>query len=239
MGKKWCNGQIKIFTFPDCAVNLPASALYAQEYLARPLMVMALPDDDKPITADYDLFAVCPTWDAYGADDQKMDPTLDDLQQNASHLRTMQKSKNGAMPAAQARALVSLDKIAAARTAEHLDQGNVTPRIGALIVALGLAMGGPYPRVHHNAESGRPFAPNLESCFPLTVIHPRLGIAGFPWDDAIISNVSVLEHYFKRIYTAGYYPPRNRAWNMASPNALLARGDRCSALSSVLLAYPK
>jgi hypothetical protein len=77
-------------------------------------------------------------------------------------------------------------------------------------------MGGRFPRVHHNAESGRPFAPGAEDGFPLTTFHPRRGIGGYPFLNATINDIADLRDYFTRLYNGGYYPPRNRAWQMQS-----------------------
>ena len=77
-------------------------------------------------------------------------------------------------------------------------------------------MGGPFPRVHHNAESGRPFAPGAEDGFPVTTFHPRKGIGGYSFRNAGIDSVSDLRDYFTRLYNDGYYPPRNHAWKMGS-----------------------
>ena len=57
-------------------------------------------------------------------------------------------------------------------------------------------MGGAYPRVHHNAESGRPFAPGAADGFPLTTFHPRRGIGGYPFLNATINDVGDLRDYF-------------------------------------------
>ena len=50
---------------------------------------------------------------------------------------------------------------------EDPDRRNLTPGLLSLIGDLVGAMGGKFPRVHHNAELGRPFAPEAEDGFPL------------------------------------------------------------------------
>ncbi|MGH6989911.1 MAG: hypothetical protein ACREE3_08445, partial [Stellaceae bacterium] len=123
---------------------------------------------------------------------------------------------NPAQIAMVERARESQAKINAAFTPEDPDRGNLTPRILAIIGSLVAAMGGRYPPVHHNAESGRPFAPGAEDGFPVTTFHPRRGIGGYQFLDAIINDVNDLREYFKRLYAGGYYPPRNPAWQMSS-----------------------
>lgn len=209
LGKKGSNGLYQIFTFPLDAPQINERALFLKEAEAKPLLVMTVPGADIPITGDYDLFAVCPSWASYGGADRKMDPTLDDTRINASNLRTQERAKAGDKVA-----IASLARLNAAKTPEDPDRGNLTPRLTAVIRDLTLAMGGRFPRVHHNAESGRPGAPGAEEGFPLTTFHPRSGIAGYPFLNATINQVGDLREYFTRLYAGGYYPPRNRAWNM-------------------------
>ena len=208
-GKKASNGLYQIFTFPLDAPQINERALFLKEADSKPLLVMTVPGAEIPITGDYDLFAVCPSWASYGGADRKMDPTLDDARINASNLRTQERAKAGDKVA-----IASLARLNAAKTPEDPDRGNLTPRLTAVIRDLTLAMGGKFPRVHHNAESGRPFAPGAEDGFPLTTFHPRAGIAGYPFLNATINQVGDLREYFTRLYAAGYYPPRNRSWNM-------------------------
>jgi len=212
-GKKGTDSRYQIHTFPLDAAAMRERELFLQEAKGEPLLVMTTPGADLPITGDYDLFAICPSWDSYGGLDKKMDPTLDNPQQNASVRRTTAKLFN---PATSMQAYVSLAKIKNAFTPEDPDRGNLTPRIAACVRALVSAMGGQYPRVHHNAESGRPFAPGAEDGFPLTTFHPRRGIGGYTFLNATINHVGDLRDYFTRLYNDGYYPPRNHAWNMRS-----------------------
>jgi len=190
-----------------------------------------VPGADLPITGDYDLFAVCPAWSSYGAKDKKMDPTLDDTRQNASAKLTAAKAKSPDFQVAQ-QARISLAKIEAAKTPEDPDRGNLTPRILELVGALTAAMGGRFPRVHHNAESGRPFAPGAADGFPLTTFHPKRGIGGYQFLNATINDVGDLRQYFSAIFRDGYYVPRNRAWNMVNLNPHIGNFP---ALDNVLL----
>ena len=210
-GKKASNGLYEIFSFPLDAAGASEKTLFLKESSGEPLLVMTVPGADKPITGDYDLFAVCPSWASYGSMDRKMDPTLDDPRINASNLRTQQRAATG-----DPVAIASLARLNAAKTPEDPDRGNLTPRILSLIGDLKSAMGGAHPRVHHNAESGRPFAPGAEDGFPLTTFHPRRGIGGYHFLNATINDVGDLREYFNRLYSGGYYPPRNRSSQMPS-----------------------
>ena len=138
--------------------------------------------------------------------DRKYDPTLDDPLINASQKRTAQRT--------DALGRTSHAKLQAAKTPEDPDRGNLTPRIAGAIRDLVSEMGGRFPRVHHNAESGRPFAPGAEDGFPVTTFHPRRGIGGYDFLNATINDVGDFRQYFKNLYAGGYYPPRNRAWDM-------------------------
>jgi Anthrax toxin LF subunit len=218
-GKKRGDGRYQIFAFPPEAAKTNPRQLFLKEAESEPMLAMTVPGSDLPITGDYDLFAVCPSWASYGGTDRKMDPTLDNPQQNASARRTATKAWNVPRPhevAAADLARRSLAKVNAAFTPEDPDRGNLTARLLAVIGALTAAMTGKYPRVHHNAESGRPFAPGAEDGFPVTTFHPRRGIGGYSFLNATINDIGDLREYFTRLYKGGYYPPRNRAWKMTS-----------------------
>jgi hypothetical protein len=219
-GKKESGDRYQIFAFPLDVAKTKERELFLKESSGEPLLVMTVPSADLPITGDYDLFAVCPSWGSYGAKDKKMDPTLDDARQNASAKLTAAKATSPNLQVAQ-QARISLAKIEAAKTPEDPDRGNLTPRILELIGSLTAAMGGRFPRVHHNAESGRPFAPGAQDGFPLTTFHPKRGIGGYQFLNATINDVGDLRQYFSAIFAGGYYVPRNRAWNMANLNPLM------------------
>jgi toxin LF subunit len=216
-GKKDSGDRYQIFTFPLDAPKTKERELFLKESSGEPMLVMTVPGADLPITGDYDLFAVCPSWGSYGAKDKKMDPTLDDKRQNASRNLTAAKAFSPDIQVAQ-QARISLAKIEVARTPEDPDRGNLTPRILELIGSLTAAMGGIFPRVHHNAESGRPFAPGAADGFPVTTFHPKRGVGGYQFLNATINDVGDLRQYFSAVFADGYYVPRNRAWNMANLN---------------------
>ena len=232
----------QIFSFPDDAARQPERALFLRESAAEPLLVMAVPGSDLPITGDYDLFAICPSWADYGARDLKMDPTLDDPRQNRSFKRTQMKAAAPGISAQRSQAQRSLALINAAKTVEDPDRGNLTPRIFQVVCDLNAAMGVAYgpgmkigkpniyrgkvvnQRVHHNAESGRPFAPGAEDGFPLTLFHPG-PVGPYHFANAVINDIGDLKTYFKTIFSSGYYVPRNPAWEMPALNSLLVEGS--------------
>lgn len=229
--KKGKDDLYQIFTFPLNAAQTRERELFLLESKGEPMLVMTVPSADIPITGDYDLFAICPSWSDYGAKDKKKDPTLDDPRQKASFQRTVAKL-NSPNPAVRTMAENSRDAIHAARTPEDPDRGNLTPRIKDAIEDLVAAMGGHFARVHHNAESGRPFAPGAEDGFPLTTFHPRRGIGGYNFLNATINDIGDLREYFTNIFRDGYYVPRNRAWNM--PNLHSGFGAGAAALNAML-----
>jgi len=218
MGKLVPDGRYQIYAWPKEVQLTNEKQLFLQESLAEPMLVMTVPGADLPITGDYDLFAVCPSWNDYGRIDRKMDPTLDDPKQNASYNRLLAKIDNKSPMNSESAAVAAISKrkIDAAFTPEDPDRGNLTPRILAVVNALVAAMGGKYRRVHHNAESGRPFAPGAEDGFPLTTFHPRIGVGGYNWLNATIDDLGDLKDYFTKLYAGGYYPSRNYAWRMPS-----------------------
>lgn len=146
-----------------------------------PLLVMASNEagsDDKPITGDYDLFAVVPTWAAYGSRTSR-EISKPGVQLRGAHGQQqgqtfaagvgMDNVLDGALhtfggggrivgPARNASTYAQWD--AALVKHEHHDMGNITPRVLRAINALNGAMGaaggkGWRRRVHHNAENYR------------------------------------------------------------------------------------
>ena len=121
---------------------------------------------------------------------------------------------------------------------EHPDMGNLTPRLLRCIIALNAAMGATGPRasrrrVHHNAESHRNYRfgaitggemARASEGFPLTVFQPKTLYAntGSKLKTASYSDVCTLvtfaefKTYAAALHDAGFYVPRNWAWNMPS-----------------------
>lgn len=157
-----------------------------QGKLAQEFCVMASNEmgTDKPMTGDYDLFAVCPRWSQYGSQaatdiikpgiqlqdgsvhqgatfyaGQGMDNVLD------PSLHTMSKGGDFALRRTAALnkglTMASSEVYFGPRSqSEHPDMGNLTPRILRCINQLNMAMGAvgeraALRRVHHNAESHR------------------------------------------------------------------------------------
>jgi hypothetical protein len=158
---------------------------------------------NKPMTGDYDLMAVCPTWGQYGARSTKaiskagldfgrakgveagqtfnagvnMDAVLDMRTNTGAVSSNIKKTFQG-------KGAGDLNR---AGLAEHGDMGNLTPRILRCINLLNNEMllgNTPFRRVHHNAESHRNHIfgalvaadmndPNKKDGFPLTAFHPR------------------------------------------------------------------
>lgn len=138
--------------------------------------------DNKPLTGDYDLMAVCPTWASYGARSveviskdgvnfgrvggaekgmsfavgSNLDAVLD-MRTNTG-LRTVT-SPDGKVRTFGKSGFGAGDygKLGGTLSKEHDDMGNITPRILRCINALNTRMGqsGAFRRVHHNAESHR------------------------------------------------------------------------------------
>lgn len=211
MAKEIAAGVYELFTLPTSAVGLPVNLIKHEERDARPLLSMSVPGSCLALTGDYDLFAICPSWGAYGNRDVKMDRTLDDAIIARSVARTEQKALAGDPVAARSKRI--LDRLRE-NDREDPHMGNVTPRIREAVIQLQAAMGGKHPRVHHNAESGRPFAPPASDGFPLTVIQPHNRIPNCTFDSAMICDVNSLRRYFSYLYHGGYYPPRNQSWGM-------------------------
>jgi hypothetical protein len=236
------NFGINVLTQDAAAyASLPAAA-EMNKY--SPLEVMTSAEagaDNKPMTGDYDLMAVCPRWGNYGsrlvgevskpglvfsgkgaqpgqsfASGTNLDKVLD-MTSNTGQVRKPGQAK----PADFARG-------------EHPDMGNITPRILRCINLLNTEMGsqGPFRRVHHNAESHRNAAFGALSAqemeggdgLPLTVFHPSSlwqSDAGIrPYQDvSTLLTMQEFRTYAGLLHAAGFYVPRNWTWGMSIRDA--------------------
>lgn len=214
----------------------------------KPLEVMASMEvgaDQRPMTGDYDLMAICPRWNNY------MERSAAVIAKPAIVLRNplpghAPKSQHFAVGSAMDKVLDMRihtgaktksfvpDAVPAAdgkpRFEEHSDMGNLTPRILRAINALNVAMGGPgaLRRVHHNAEShrhgnfGALTSRDMEGGegFPLTAFHPQSALAG-PKSLARFGSICTIERmaefhaYAGALHDAGFYVPKHWAWNMS------------------------
>ena len=190
----------------------------------KPLKVMTSNEvgAHEPMTGDYDLFAVCPSWADYGSGApttiQKpglviQNPTT---QQTTTHKgitfgpgTNMEKVLD---PRLHTMGKVGPhDKLKTNDWSEHADMGNLTPRLLRCINALNTAMGATGDkasrrRVHHNAEShrnrrfGAITGDEMEKTndgFPLTVFQPATLYAGkgFGLKTARYADVCTLETF--------------------------------------------
>jgi hypothetical protein len=187
-----------------------------------PLLMMTSSEagaNNRPMTGDYDLMSVCPTWGDYGSRSLKeiskagVNFTGKGVQPAASFGRgaNMDKvldmtSNTGARPSGGVtnKTFQGLTAREAGRD-EHPDMGNLTPRILRCINELNVQMGAtgaksPFRRVHHNAESHRNAifaaltAAEMEQGegFPLTVFQPQ-GALRPASPVAVYQTVSTLE----------------------------------------------
>ena len=150
--------------------------------LFEPLMVMTSAEKDakdRPMTGDYDLMAVCPPWNDYGATSKvviekealdfgpgmvthgqifaagsRLDAVLDMTSNTGAVGRTVKRDGKDVKVTFQNKGKSS------AGSDEHKDMGNITGRILRCINALNTEMpngASAFRRVHHNAESHRNF----------------------------------------------------------------------------------
>ena len=179
----WAKDHYKIFVFDKV---LP---LRAQVFdIPKPLEVMTSSEvgaKNKPMTGDYDLMTVCPTWKDYGERsaatiskpgldfgrggqaepgqsfvagtnlDAAVDPRLSTGLPN--QMTAAGKPKTFGARGFTAPQYGGVVNATREMSSEHPDMGNLTPRILRCINDLNLAMGqtGAFRRVHHNAESHR------------------------------------------------------------------------------------
>ncbi|MCU6502550.1 CyaA/EF/ExoY family adenylyl cyclase toxin [Rugamonas sp. A1-17] len=215
--------------------------------LLLPLEVMCSSEagaNDRPMTGDYDLMAVCPRWSDYGSTSMR-EISKPGLVMNGMAPRRGQVFAAG----------TNLDKVMTMETTtgrprpqgwqapagfgneEHYDMGNITPRILRCINLLNGRMvngNGAFRRVHHNAESHRHVAfgalvqadmENNNDGFPLTVFQPDAAGLRHPPIAAYRNAATLLTMREFRVYAgllqdAGYFLPRNAAWGMSIRDAV-------------------
>lgn len=169
-------------------IHILGDPQYGGVRLRSPLEVMTSSEvgaNNRPLTGDYDLMAVCPTWSSYGMRTTEqiakagvnfgrhggteagqtfeagvnLDGVLD--MRTSTGLKGVINAKGKHQTYGRngftAAGYGAAVKAAPHLTSEHGDMGNITPRILRCINYLNTKMGqnGPLRRVHHNAESHR------------------------------------------------------------------------------------
>lgn len=198
----------------------------------------------RPMTGDYDLMAICPSWTDYGSH------SLASISKPGLKIEGLDKIRPGQTfppgsgmdqvmePAlgTGARRRQTLKQLEAqwSELREHPDMGNLTPRILRCINELNLAMGAvgdnaALRRVHHNAESHRNALfgalrardmENDDDGFPLTIFQPaslyktNTEVATYR-DVCTLEKMSEFREYAARLHQAGFYVPRNWTWGMS------------------------
>ena len=240
-------GTYKIFVIdtenPNASTEMLArTAPFSQ----KPLNVMSSAEvgaGNRPMTGDYDLMAVCPTWNDYGrralapihrdglqfAPDgrrQFSQPGLDfDAGVNMDQSLDMRLTTGAASYGHMDRTQGSMGVRPGDALDEHDDMGNVTPRILECVNALNAEMGaGANRRVHHNAESHRSHIFGAITGnemvegegLPITGFHPRM--LGMYDEIVTITSFGAFENYANAMHQAGFYVPKNWTWNMSIRN---------------------
>ncbi len=172
----------------------------------------------KPITADYDLLVVCPTF---------RDLELGRLSPDHSPLRTQSFDKESLQKA------LEKDKTIENAAQEDPKGGNWTPRVQNVVYMINQNIQKLDPKrgkstfgletVHHNAEFYNPYADSLSTSLPATIIFPRpMDLTSLYFEEqqstlpnlqdvdcVIIESVedlNVIRNYLKQ---KGYYWPTN------------------------------
>lgn len=190
----------QIYVYPE-SMGIDRRRLIHETPIALEVMTSSeVGAHNKPMTGDYDLMAVCPTWADYGGVTHKEihKPGIvfgggkgrqkDQTFAAGSRLDKIldMRTNTGARPAGGRTGTTFQGLTPGPWDEEHRDMGNLTPRILRCINRLNAAMGAvgaaaPFRRVHHNAESHRNHifgAITAEEMaggegFPLTVFQPR------------------------------------------------------------------
>jgi hypothetical protein len=209
----------------------------------QPLMVMTSGEagaQNKPLTGDYDLMSVCPTWGSLGSRSVRTisKPGLDFGRGGKAEpgqsfapgvnldavldMRVNTGFKIG-VKASQYNDLVGIPGI----DKEHGDMGNLTARNLRCINTLNTQMGqiGPFRRVHHNAEShrnaifggiSRQEMEDENEGFPLTAFQPTTAnINSHPHEMVTLLNQTEFKNYACCLHKAGFFVPRSWLWGMS------------------------
>jgi hypothetical protein len=209
----------------------------------QPLMVMTSGEvgaANKPLTGDYDLMSVCPTWGNLGS------RSVREISKPGLNFGRNQQAEPGQSFAAG----VNLDAVLDMRVntgfkvgikasqyddlvgtpgidKEHGDMGNLTARNLRCINTLNTEMGqvGPFRRVHHNAEShrnaifggiSRKEMEEENEGFPLTAFQPTTAnINSHPDNVVTLLNQTEFKNYACCLHKAGFFVPRSWLWGMS------------------------
>jgi hypothetical protein len=219
----------------------------AEQLRLTPFEVMASREsgaDLKPMTGDYDLLAVCPTWADYMSRSTRViaKDGIVNLGRNggAPEVQPGQSFGKGSFmdKVIDTRLTTgrAVNKVAKAKTDswdEHPDMGNLTPRILRAINQLNVDMGAVGPRsalrrVHHNAESHRhAMFGALKGAkmnavgegFPFTVFAPESAMRTGPLaryqDVCTLDDMTEFKSWATAAHQAGFYVPKNWTWGMS------------------------
>ncbi len=234
-----------IYVYPSKVGLSPKKLMFERP---DPLEVMTSSEvgaGNKPMTGDYDLMSVCPTWDSYGGTSMKAisKPGLEfagkgrqrgqDFAPGSRLDKVLEMRTNTGAPSRGGRTGETFQGLTPGLYDEHADMGNLTPRILRCINQLNSTMGAvgskaPFRRVHHNAESHRNHifgaitASEMDTGdgFPLTVFQPaHLQQGSSPTrayvDVSTIETLVEFKQYAVLLNQAGYFVPRNWTWGMS------------------------
>lgn len=168
----------------------------------------------QPMTSDFDLLVVCPSYDEF--DPAGLDKTPIDAQQAASGRR----------------------EIGPDLPSEDPRGGNWSPRITSAIECINQTIAKIVPlrqlpelkTVHHNAEFTNPFAHDIEGCLPSLLVFPKpMNLGGLPFVDEappgdltavdviLIESVNEMAWIHDFLRDEGYYWPSHAQYTRLSP----------------------
>ena len=201
-----------------------------------PLEVMTSSEsgaDNRPMTGDYDLMAVCPRWGNYGS------TLVGTVSKSGLQFGSKQQPGQSFGPGANLDKVLDMTSNTGQKgqkkgpgfaSGEHPDMGNVTPRILRCINTLNDLMGGqgPFRRVHHNAESHRnaafgALAANemekgegmpLTAFMPQSVVESNADLRPYTQVCTLLT-MKEFRTYAALLHEAGFYVPRNWTWGMS------------------------
>ncbi|MDN0089363.1 anthrax toxin-like adenylyl cyclase domain-containing protein [Yersinia nurmii] len=182
--------------------------LYLVQHHGETIEVLAPPgENNKPLTADYDLLMIAPHLRDYGPKDNFMLKEVShdvfkrnmDVYKNRRHSEVVNK-------------YFQAEYLDPAKFYEREDSniGNASPRIRAMIPLINKTMvGDGEPVVHHSTDAGSP-ASDIEANFPATFVLPKpLGRLN---DICVIKDIDEFKELIIEAKKEKYYIPVNPLW---------------------------
>ncbi|WP_187153312.1 anthrax toxin-like adenylyl cyclase domain-containing protein [Candidatus Arsenophonus triatominarum] len=197
------SGKTYIFELQRKSYGFDSEADFNVLYNGNNIEVLSYPGKNKPITADYDLFMICPSMEEFGPLDNLPNK---DISHEVFKKRTERykiTAKNSELHRLKNDKEYFLSK-------ENPALGNASARISNMIEIFNKKLVGEGEKViHHSTDSANPFT-QVEDNYPITLALPKK--IGDYSELCIIKNSEDLASFIKEAKEYGYYVQTNPGW---------------------------